>query len=49
MPDLQPESLQRVPVKDVALHAQVAVEFGEQYKMLHPQESRSVHQLGAVQ
>ena len=42
------QSVERVPVKDVALHAQVAVEFGEQYKMLHPTDPRSVHQLGAV-
>ena len=35
-----------MPVKDVQIHAEVAVEFGESYKLTHPQEERSVDQLG---
>ena len=40
------KSLEGVPVKDVQIHAEVAVEFGESYKLTHPGEKRSVDQLG---
>ena len=40
------KSLEGVPVKDVQIHAEVAVEFGESYKLTHPAEKRSVDQLG---
>eukprot|EP01047_Picozoa_sp_COSAG01_P092681 COSAG01_NODE_23998_length_794_cov_1.448921_1_plen_161_part_01 len=37
-----------LPVKNVALHAQVALEAGEDYKSDHPEDPRSENQLGAV-
>jgi hypothetical protein len=43
------KSLEGVPVKDVQIHAEVAVEFGESYKLTHPAEKRSVDQLGKPQ
>jgi hypothetical protein len=43
------KSLEGVPVKDVQIHAEVAVEFGETYKLTHPAEKRSVDQLGKPQ
>ena len=39
---------EHLPVRDIALHAKVAQEFGEEYLRTHPQETRSAHQLGAV-
>lgn len=37
-----------LPVKDIALHAQVALEAGEDYKFEHPEDPRSEDQLGAA-
>ena len=37
-----------LPVKAIAIHSQVSLEFGEEYKADHPADPRTADQLGAV-
>eukprot|EP01043_Picozoa_sp_COSAG02_P028238 COSAG02_NODE_1703_length_11241_cov_845.206695_9_plen_619_part_00 len=43
-----PQATEHLPVKNIKIHAQVALEVGEDYKEDHPDDPRSEDQLGSV-
>ena len=43
-----PKATKNLPVKNITIHAQVALEVGEDHKFDHPDDPRTEDQLGAV-
>ena len=43
-----PKATKNLPVKNIAAHAEVALEVGENFKIDHPDDPRTEDQLGAV-